>query len=287
MLPDLTSYEHFQQLSQVRLRYLEAGEGPCLLLLHGMGPQASAESFQFMFEDLAQKYHVIAIDLPGFGKSDRVMKHGPTFDVIVDALREFIDVKELQSPAVLAHSAGGWFASILAYESPERLGKLVLIGPAGLNIEPAAVASAKGGPTLEGLVKGNMASVYEGSAFTAEMAEAVGQQMLGFIQLPGALEALGPLKAQMSNPDSRGAYLLQRRFPLTRNPVLVIWGGKDRMEPFPTWTEEWEETGGDPGRGSKPWVSPGMQFVMIPQATHFTHWEYPQRVQALVHEFLG
>ena len=269
MLPDLTSYEHFQQLSQVRLRYLEAGEGPCLLLLHGMGPQASAESFQFMFEDLAQKYHVIAIDLPGFGKSDRVMKHGPTFDVIVDALREFIDVKELQSPAVLAHSAGGWFASILAYESPERLGKLVLIGPAGLNIEPAAVASAKGGPTLEGLVKGNMASVYEGSAFTAEMAEAVGQQMLGFIH------------AILAAPDH------QYRFPLTRNPVLVIWGGKDRMEPFPTWTEEWEETGGDPGRGSKPWVSPGMQFVMIPQATHFTHWEYPQRVQALVHEFLG
>jgi pimeloyl-ACP methyl ester carboxylesterase len=287
MLPDLSAYEKYEQLTQSRLRYYEAGEGPVLLLLHGMGVNASADSFQFIFKELAEALHVIALDLPGFGKSDRVMEYGPTFDLIVDAIRQFIDKKALGQVDVLAHSAGAWFASILAYESPERIGKLALIGTAGLNIAPAAVASAQGKPTLESLVQGNMNSVYEDSAFTAEMAEEVAAQMLKYIQMPGAPESLNPLKAQMSNPDSRKCYLLQDRLPYIKNPMLMIWGGEDKMEPFPTWTEEWESSGHNPANGSKPWVSPDMQFEMIAGATHFTHWEHPDRILELVREFIS
>lgn len=286
MLPDLSAYEKFEDLSQARLRYYEAGEGPDLLLLHGMGINASADSFQFMFEELAQKFHVIAIDTPGFGKGDRVMRYGPTFDIIVDVFREFIDRKALDKPNVLAHSAGGWFASLLAYESPDRIGKLVLIGTAGLNIAPAAVASAQGAPSLDSLIQGNMNSVYEGSAFTAGMAEEVAAQMLEYVTMPGALDSLTPLKAQMSNPDIRALYLLQRRLPYIRNPILMIWGGEDDMEPFPSWSEEWESAGHNPGKSSKPWVSPNMQFELIPGATHFTHWEHPGRILELVSGFL-
>ena len=286
MLPNLQAYEKFETLSHARLRYYEAGEGECLLLLHGMGINASADSFQFMFETLAQDYHVIALDFPGFGKSDRILKHGPTFDVIVDSVREFIDIRGLKKPNVLAHSAGGWFASILAYESPDRLGKLILIGTAGLNIAPAAVASAQAVPDLDSLLQANSNSVYEGSAFTGAMAEAVAEQMLEYVSMPGAMDSLKPLKAQMSNPDIRALYLLQHRLPHIKNPVLIIWGGEDSMEPFPTWTEEWESTDHDPGRGSKPWVSPDMQFQLIPGATHFTHWEHPLQVIDLLNNFL-
>ncbi len=287
MLPDLSAYEKFEELSQARVRYYEAGTGQSLLLLHGMGIHASADSFQFIFEELAQHYHVIAMDIPGFGKGERKLKYGPTFDVIVDAIREFIERKALNRPHILAHSAGGWFASLLTYESPHMLGKLVLIGTAGMNIKPAAVASGKGAPDLENLIAGNMNSVYPGSAFSAEMAEAVAEQMLDIVSLPGAIESLSPLKAQMSNPDSRALYLLQRRLPYISTPILMIWGGKDQMEPFPTWTDEWEASAHDPGKGSKPWVSPNMQFELIADATHFTHWEHPERVLELINNFIS
>ena len=286
MLPDLHAYEKFEMLSHARVRYFEAGEGESLLLLHGMGLNASADSFQFMFETLAQNYHVIALDFPGFGKSDRILKHGPTFDVIVDSVRELIDRKALEKPNVLAHSAGGWFASILAYESPDRLGKLILIGTAGLNIAPAAVASTQAAPDLDSLTQANMNSVYEGSVFTAAMAEAVAAQMLEYVSMPGALDSLKPLKAQMSNPDIRALYLLQRRLPHIKNPILMIWGSEDGMEPFPTWTEEWTSSAHDPGMGSKPWVAPDMQFALIPGATHFAHWEHPDQIIELVNNFI-
>ena len=61
MLADLESYEKYQELTQGRVRYYEAGDGEHLLLLHGMGVHASADSFQFQFESLAQRYHVIAL----------------------------------------------------------------------------------------------------------------------------------------------------------------------------------------------------------------------------------
>lgn len=286
MLPDLSEYEHYLDLTQARVRYYEAGSGTPLLLLHGMGPQASADSFQFLFESLAEHYHVLALDLPGFGRGDRKLAYGPTFDVIVDGLREFIDVRKLAPVNIVAHSAGGWFAGILAYESPERVRKLVLIATAGLNIAPAAVASASGPPSLEDLVAANKASVYEGSAFSAAMAEAVAAQMFDILQLPGAAQSLAPLKAQMSNPDSRQSYLLQRRLPYIYTPVLMVWGENDMMEPFPTWTVEWHASGHDPGNSSKPWVSPNMHFALLDDATHFVHWEQPEKILELVHGFI-
>lgn len=287
MLPDLRAYEKFIELSQARLRYYEAGAGEHLLLLHGMGVTNSADTWQFVFERLARNYHVIALDMPGFGKSDRLLAHGPTFDVIVDALRELIDKLGLGSVHLVAHSAGCWFGGILAYESPERIGKMVFLGPAGMNVKPIAAVSGYQEPTLDSLAKGNMSSVYEGSAFTEQMAKEVAAQMLEFVRVPGAFEGLKPLVAQMSNADVRRSYLLQRRLPFIPHPVLLIWGEKEFVDPHPTWTAEWEATGHDPGKGSKPWVSPHMRFELIPGATHNVHWEHPDRILKLISDFIG
>ena len=66
-LPNLDKYEKYEQLTQGKVRYLEAGSGKDVLLLHGMGVYTSASTFQFMCEPLAAKYHVIALDYLGFG----------------------------------------------------------------------------------------------------------------------------------------------------------------------------------------------------------------------------
>src|SRR5947208_3089563 len=130
------SSEKFQDVTNGRMRYYEFGSGEPTLLLHGMGAQTSADTFQFMFDDLGQKLKVYALDYLGFGKSTRKMEYGPTFDVIVGGIREFMDAKGLSRVNIVGHSAGAWFGGLLAYESPERVNRCVFIGPAGLNITP-------------------------------------------------------------------------------------------------------------------------------------------------------
>src|SRR5687767_325561 len=124
MLPDLKKYEKYEDLSNGRVRYYEAGSGDNhTLLLHGMGSQTSADTFAFIFDKLAEKLHVYNLDMLGFGKSSRKMEYGPTFEVVIDGIREFMDKKGIQKVNLVGHSAGGWFGSILAYESPERINK--------------------------------------------------------------------------------------------------------------------------------------------------------------------
>jgi pimeloyl-ACP methyl ester carboxylesterase len=287
MLSDLSKYEKFETVTQGKVRYYEAGEGENVLLLHGMGVYTSADTFQFQFEALAKKYHVIALDFLGFGKSDRTLEHGPTFDVIVDGVREFIDMKGIESTHLVGHSAGCWFGGILAYESPDRINKIIFLGAAGMNVKPVHGVASYQEPTLESLTEGNMTSVYEGSSFTADMAGEVAAQMLPYVKMTGAFEGLKPLVAQMANPDSRKSYLLQRRLPYIKNPTLMIWGESEFMEPHPTWTAEWEESGHNPGKGSKPWVTQNNQFEIIKGATHNVHWEQPERITTMIEEFLG
>ncbi len=286
-LPNLDKYEKYEQLTQGKVRYLEAGSGKDVLLLHGMGVYTSASTFQFMFEPLAAKYHVVALDYLGFGNSDRVLGNGPTFDVIVDGIREFMDKKGIAHASVVGHSAGPWFGGILAYESPDRVDNLIGIGTAGMNVTPVASVSGYQPPSVESAKAANMNSVYEGSKFTEALAQEMAEQMITYAERPGAVDGLRPLVAQMANPDTRKSYLLQRRMPHLKMPVLFIWGESEGMEPSPTWTEEWESTGHNPGKSSKPWVAPNSKFELVPGATHNVHWEQPDLMVKLVTDFIG
>jgi pimeloyl-ACP methyl ester carboxylesterase len=288
MLPDLAKYEKYQDLTNGRVRYYEAGQGDNhTFLLHGMGTQTSADTFAFIFENLAEKLHVYNIDMLGFGKSSRKMAYGPTFEVVIDGLREFMDVKGLTKVNLIGHSAGGWFGSILAYESPDRINKLVMIGSAGMNVTPVGTVSAPPKPSLEGALAGTMVGVREGSDFTEDQAKWLAENMYSMATQPGVAEGgMGPLLNQMATADIRNHWLIQRRLPYIKAPTMVIWGTGDTMEPYPTWNEEWEKIGGDISKSSKPWVIPGAQYIHL-DAGHNSHWERPKEISKLVIDFLS
>ena len=271
-LPDLSKYEKYQDLTNGKVRYYELGSGDNhTLLLHGMGYYTTADTFQYVIEELGKHLHILAPDYLGFGKSTRKMEYGPTFDVIVDSLREFMDVKGISQANLVGHSAGGWFGLILAYESPDRLRRLVSVGGAGMNRPPY-----QGGvrPTAERIANGVRPLVFEGSALTSELAEAQIKQMTAFATAPDAYEGLAPLVDQMEKPEKRKQYLLHRRLPFVKVPTLVMWGKGDTMDPYPTWSAEYEQLGGDMSKSSKPWVIPGAKYVMTPGG-HNSHWETP------------
>lgn len=307
MLPDLSKFEKYIELTAGKIRYYELGSGPNVtILIHGNGIVTSADTFQFVLPQLAAGNKIYAIDCPGYGKSIRKMPYGPTFDIVVDAIREFIDVLGLGKVNIVGHSAGGWYGAILAYQSPDRVNKLVMVGSAGLNIDPAG--GSRVGiedkpapmPTVESSLQGISRSFVEGSSVTPELGAELARQMVSYAELPGALESQIPIQNQMGIPEARRFYMLQRMLPFIKAPTMIIWGkggGKpidpkwkqagegDTMDPYPTWTAEWDKIGGDISKSSKPWTIPGAKFA--PLATgHNVHWEQPEAFVKIVNDFL-
>lgn len=117
----------FVTVDGVRLHYIERGEGPPVVLLHGN--VVTAEDFRTsgVLDLLAKRHRVIAFDRPGFGYSDR--PHGSVWSARAqaDLLRDALDVLGINRPIVLGHSWGAAVALALALNHPDDVRGLVLL----------------------------------------------------------------------------------------------------------------------------------------------------------------
>lgn len=111
------------------IRYIEAGQGPAVILLHGLG--GTKEIWGANLAALASKYHVYALDQLGFGHSDK-----PLFDYKIatwaDSLQGFMQSQNIPKATVVGSSMGGWVATEFAVQHPGMVDKLVLVDAAGL-----------------------------------------------------------------------------------------------------------------------------------------------------------
>ena len=116
------------------LHYLEAGSGPIVVWLHGSGPGASGYSnFKGNYPVFAEAgYRNIVLDLPGFGRSDKPDNVNYDLDFFVNSLRGFLDKVSIDRCTLLGNSLGGAIAlgATLAY--PERVERLILMAPGGV-----------------------------------------------------------------------------------------------------------------------------------------------------------
>lgn len=272
-------------LSIARSRYLEAGRGEPLLMLHGVGIGNSANSFDPILPALAERYHVYALDMLGFGLGDRQLEQAPTFDLLVDHVREFMDVVGLERTRLVGHSLGGWISGLLAYQSPQRIERLVMLCAAGLNAEPFSGIHPPQLPTGEQIEARLRGMSLHPDRLDPDLVAGYVQAQLRCLAVPGAQHSLDTAFAQMENPAIRSRYLLQRRLPFIKVPTLVAWGEADTMDPYPTWTSEWPQLQGDMARSVKPWVIPGARYVLLPTG-HVPQVEDPQGTIELLLEFL-
>lgn len=116
------------EVEGLRVHVQEAGQGEPLLLLHGLG--AWSYSFRHNVPALAQRHRVLALDLPGFGFSDRPADGDYTVGGQARAVTAFMDALELPAATVLGHSMGGAVALHLAAAEPERVQRLILVDSA-------------------------------------------------------------------------------------------------------------------------------------------------------------
>ena len=112
------------------INYIEYGQGPPLLLLHGLN--FGWGQWYKNFLDLSKKHTVYAIDLPGSGWSSKVDFFNVNLErTFVDTVEMFIQKLNLKSTTIVAHSFGGWIAFKIALNKRNEIKKMLLINPMG------------------------------------------------------------------------------------------------------------------------------------------------------------
>ncbi|HKS41714.1 MAG TPA: alpha/beta hydrolase, partial [Blastocatellia bacterium] len=115
----------------VKIHYQEAGSGPVVILLHGLGGDVS--NWAQTIGPLSQKYRVIVPDQIGFGRSDKPMINYRV-GTLVDFLDGFYKELKLERASLVGNSLGGWTAAAYTLAHPEKVERLVLVDAAGFAI---------------------------------------------------------------------------------------------------------------------------------------------------------
>jgi len=109
--------------------FVEFGDGPTLLMLHGF--MGSAACWLPLMEHLQSQVHCVALDLMGFGDS---AKPRMQYDIAkeVEFVHRFVEARSFERCYLLGHSFGGWVATAYALAYPEQVAGLILAAPAGI-----------------------------------------------------------------------------------------------------------------------------------------------------------
>ena len=260
--------EKFLTLSHGRTRYLEAGSGYPTILLHGVGFTSGGDNWALSMGQLATRFRVLAPDFVGWGLGDR-LDWGYGHWYLADFVREFQDALGMERANFIGHSMGGWVASLLAYESPDRLNKLVLVSSAGTRTQTLPHIAAFAPPTRESI----RAQLPGRINVPGVNLDAMADELAKRVEIPGAVEAYQRIMDAMNHPVMRQQYNTVRRLPHIKAPTLVIWGRDDQTHPV--------EMGEITHR-----LIPGSKLLIFENCGHFVYTERPGEFIQAVLDFL-
>lgn len=265
----LAGSERMVELSHGTTRYFTVGEGLPLILLHGVGYSYGGNSWLLNLEALGRGRQVIAPDMLGWGPGDRLEQEF-SFAYLVDFVRELQDALGFANADVLGHSMGGWIASLLAYESPQRVHRLILADSGGLlqrqlasmkNFEPPTTAEVRA--ELLARFGDGISSTFLDTVAAIESRNSARED---------ALISYRRIMAHMLDPETRQRYNTRRRLPFVESPTLVIWGRNDTVNTL------------EMGYSTRDLI-PDARMVVL-ECGHFCQSERPDEFNRAVDEFL-
>ena len=209
------------------LGYLELGraDAPCVVLLHGFG--ADLLTWQLCLVPLAAHYRVVAIDLPGHGRSAPDVGDA-SLGFMVRWLDEALDVLDIPSAQIVGHSMGAKIALGFALAHSERVASLALISPAGL-----------GGDFHHDTLDAFLHDTDEAEALAAQLVGPRGKGLIASLA-QSLRQAADPVRCQalmqlLGQSKTYGLALSPEGFDWSkiRVPLTVMWGSHDRLIPLP------------------------------------------------------
>ena len=266
---------HVAEIRGVRTRYFVGGEGPPLVIVHGLG--GAAVNFTELAPILAGRRRVLIPDLPGHGRS-QPLKYVDGLTTYAEHVAAVADLEEMFPAPVIGYSMGGVIALRLAVERPNNVPALALVAAAGIvsvtrraeiwlaatgAVRPAQVMTRFRGtfarrPRLRWLPFGAWGAV-DPPGLSPE-------SVLGFLEGPSQHTDVGAAGRALLTDDPRPD--LDR----VRCPVFLLWGARDRLVPL--------EDGFEYARRLR------APIRTLPAAGHLLVGEQPQACAEILLEFL-
>lgn len=249
------------------IAYREAGSGPALALLHGIGSQSGSWALQL--GALGARWRTIAWDAPGYGGSDRLPAESPAAADYAGALAALLDALDIARLVVVGSSFGALVAGAFAASWPERAAGLVLLNPAGgYGLADPEQRAARLALRLERLARlgpeGMAMEPAPGmlSASATDEARAIAAWSTARIRPDGYTQAARMLANGRLVEDAV-------RYP---GPVLVVAGSADTITP-PAECERIART------------FPRATYRLLDACGHLSHLDAPAAVNALIADF--
>jgi 4,5:9,10-diseco-3-hydroxy-5,9,17-trioxoandrosta-1(10),2-diene-4-oate hydrolase len=261
----------------MRVHYVEAGAGAPVFLLHGVG--SSMVAWRENILPLAKHYRVIAVDLPGHGDSDK-----PDIPYTLPNATRFmcwlLDAFGLERAHLVGESLGGMIALRLALDHPERLDRVVAVGPAGLGRDVGWVIRWVSMPVVGEIVVHPTARrmkylvkkfFYADRRSDIELAE----EMARVRASPGAQMALLKMVRWGVTPFGlRSRAMMAPELPHLRVPTMLVWGENDAISPV------------EHGYKAQA-LNPGLRLEVYPECGHWAQMERAEHFNATVAAFLS
>lgn len=280
---ELTPTLDFRTIHGYRRAFRIAGSGPVLLLIHGIGDNSTAWST--VQSKLAQRFTVIAPDLLGHGQSDK-----PRADYSVAAyangMRDLLGVLDIEKVTVVGHSLGGGVAMQFAYQFPQLVERLILVGAGGVtrdvNIALRMASLPMGGEALALLrlplvlpavqVAGKVAGgVFGSTALGRELPHVL--RILRDLPEPTASSAFTRTLRAVVDWRGQVVTMLDRCYLTESVPVQLIWGDRDVVIPV------------SHARMAHA-AMPGSQLEIFKGSGHFPFHDDPDRFVEVVQRFI-
>lgn len=269
----------FAEVMGARTRYLHAGEGKPVLLVHGVG--MSADSWMRTVPALAKIFFVCAPDLldNGFTESGPY-QGGPPQPYILDHLIALADHLKLEKFSVIGSSLGSTLAALLYLRHPERIDKIVIVGPGAVMSTPEEMGavlrashangrSAIENPTYESC-RARMARVVFD---VATVPDALLMMQMTLYALPGALENFERRMRGLIDEAGLREFEVYSRLEKIAAPTLVLFGRQDPRGDFAQVMATAKRL-------------PNAKVIVYERCGHWPHLELPEKFNADVLEFL-
>lgn len=266
------------------IHYAEAGSGPVVVLLHGGGPGASGVSnYSRNIDALAEHFRVIVPDMPGYGKSSKVINRDDPFGGLAEGVRGLLDRLGIAKASLVGNSYGGAAALRFALEHPQRVERMVLMGPGGVGTTRALPTSglnclldyySGNGPSREKLskfIKDYL--VYDASQVSDEIID---------LRYQSSIDPDVVANPPLRRPSGLTAPLTLWRMDFTRDsrlknlqtPTLVVWGAADKVN-RPDGGRLLAET------------MPNCDLLLVSKTGHWVQWERAEFFNAVTRDFLA
>ncbi|MGH2784158.1 MAG: alpha/beta fold hydrolase [Actinomycetota bacterium] len=262
--------------------YRMAGEGPAIVLIHGMA--GSSETWSPLLEALGRSASVIAPDMPGHGASAKP-RGDYSLGSLASGIRDLLIVLGIDRATIVGHSLGGGVAMQFAYQFPERCERLVLVSSGGLGREVSALLRSLSAPGAEYvLALGCSERVRKAGIAVGGLLSKVG------IRPTPALGEVWRSYSSLSDPETRKAFLhtlrsvidvggqrvsaLDRLYLAAEVPTLIVWGDRDPLIPVAH------------GRDANA-AMPGSRLEIFEGSGHFPHRDSPDRFAGVLADFIA